>query len=196
MRLTHAWAHLIHDERCSAHEQDLSPHVKWATPTSWALYCSPRVKWATPTNEILSRIRTFSLGPFRSNVPFVTRSRSWALLTWRAATDLVRGRCIARWAYLGWHRCCMLPKLLGVVWQIEQFLRRLFAKENWCFKQPTTQFAPKTSQPTSISMLFTPLCVVICAHILPVCVVILHLCYRVAKMPYVWNLFSAKEPYN
>ena len=36
----------------SAHEQDLPP----------------RVKWATPTNEILSRIRTFSLGPFGSNV--------------------------------------------------------------------------------------------------------------------------------
>jgi len=26
---------------------------------------------------------------------FMTRSRSWALLTWRAAADLVRGRCIA-----------------------------------------------------------------------------------------------------
>jgi len=38
----------------SAHEQDLPPCVKCATPT----------------NKILSQIRTFSLGPFRSNVPF------------------------------------------------------------------------------------------------------------------------------
>jgi len=31
---------------------------------------------------------------------FVTRIRSWALLTWRAVADLVRGRCIA-------HICCI-----------------------------------------------------------------------------------------
>jgi hypothetical protein len=30
----------------------------------------PCVKWATPTNEILSRIRKFSLSPFMSNVSF------------------------------------------------------------------------------------------------------------------------------
>jgi len=35
-------------QRYSAHEQDLPPLVKWATPT----------------NEISSRIRTFGLGPF------------------------------------------------------------------------------------------------------------------------------------
>ena len=42
------------EEQYSTHGQDLSP----------------RVRWATPTNEILSRIKTFSLDPFRSNVPF------------------------------------------------------------------------------------------------------------------------------
>jgi len=41
-------------QRYSAHKQDLPP----------------RVKWETPTNEILSRIRTCSFGPFTSNVPF------------------------------------------------------------------------------------------------------------------------------
>jgi len=105
-------------QQYSVHEQDLPP----------------RVKWATPTNEILSRLRTFGLGPFRSNVPFgksfsrssllvascsrldrekdfpkgtfdlkglnktflfLTRSRLWALLTWRAAADFVCGRCIS-----------------------------------------------------------------------------------------------------
>jgi len=35
---------------------------------------------------------------------FVTRSGSWALLTWRAATNLVRGRCIARWLTLPYYR--------------------------------------------------------------------------------------------
>jgi len=40
-------------ERYSAHEQDL-----------------PRVKWATPTNEIFSRVRTFSLGPFQVKYTF------------------------------------------------------------------------------------------------------------------------------
>ena len=32
---------------------------------------TPRVKWETPTNKILSRMRTFSAGPFRSTVHFV-----------------------------------------------------------------------------------------------------------------------------
>ena len=31
----------------------------------------------------------------------MTKSRSWALLTWRAATDLVRGRCIAEGGKMG-----------------------------------------------------------------------------------------------
>jgi len=41
-------------ERYSAHEQDMPPHVKWATLT----------------NEILSRITTFILGPFNSKRTF------------------------------------------------------------------------------------------------------------------------------
>ena len=50
------------------------------TRTTW--------RWRTLTSTFLS----------------VTRSGSWAMLTWRATTNLVRGRCIARWLALSYYR--------------------------------------------------------------------------------------------
>jgi len=59
-------------ERYSAHKQDLPP----------------RVKWGTPINKILSRISTFSLGPFRLNVPF---GKSFLRSSWREVGELRPG---------------------------------------------------------------------------------------------------------
>jgi len=55
-------------QRYSAQEKDLSPDIMFAHEHD----LSPHVKWAPPTNEILSRIRTLFLGPFRSKVPLGT----------------------------------------------------------------------------------------------------------------------------